>query len=170
MTANWNKEIILATFLTILLLPIGFGCGSTSLSTLPDVSFTTIKGQHITKDQMIGHPVLVTFWATDCGPCLEEIPDLVALHNEFAAKGLIVVTIAMYYDPPNLVIAMAERKKLPYAVVLDPQAKLSHAFGQIKWTPTNFLFAPNGELALRNRGAFDINSLRDEIREAIDSG
>ena len=41
-----------------------------------------------------GHPVLVAFWATWCQPCVEEFPDLVALHRE-APAGLQVLAVSL---------------------------------------------------------------------------
>jgi len=55
-----------------------------TVRTAPDVSFKTISGDTIRLADLKGKPTLVTFWATDCPGCIEEIPHLTALHNEFA--------------------------------------------------------------------------------------
>jgi thiol-disulfide isomerase/thioredoxin len=50
---------------------------------------------------------LVTFWATTCPSCIEEIPHLIDLYRELNPKGLEIIGVAMAYDPPEQVRAMA---------------------------------------------------------------
>jgi peroxiredoxin len=126
----------------------------------PDAVFTTLKGEQLSLKDLIGRPVLVTFWATDCPTCIEEIPDLIALHEQFKAHGLKIIAVAMPYDPPNHVLTLAEAKQLPYAVALDPDGSLVKAFGNVQLTPTTFLIDRSGEILLHKVGAFDLATLQ----------
>lgn len=133
----------------------------------PRVSFKTIKGANITPADLKGKPVLVTFWATDCPGCIEEIPHLIELHRQFGQQGLNIIAVAMHYDPPNHVLAMAEAKQLPYAVALDPSGSLAQNFGNVQLTPTTFLIDRNGRIVMRKVGVFDLRDMRQRL-QAID--
>jgi thiol-disulfide isomerase/thioredoxin len=133
----------------------------------PDVAFTTITGEKIALRQWRGHPVLVTFWASDCRSCIEEMPLLSQLHRDYGAKGLKIIAIAMDYDPPNHVLATVTRESLPYPVALDPLAKLAKAFDDVRLVPSNFLFAPDGSLAVHRLGLLDPQWLRASIERML---
>ena len=131
----------------------------------PDVMFKTIKGETIALTALKGKPVLVTFWATDCPSCLEEIPHLISLHQQFGPRGLVIIAVAMYYDPPNHVQEMATAKQLPYAVALDPTADHAKAFGNVQFTPTSFLIDRNGMIVMQKIGGFDLPALQERLNK-----
>ncbi|MBS3965611.1 MAG: TlpA family protein disulfide reductase [Methylomonas sp.] len=146
----------------ILILAIAYS-QMASVTPAPDIRFTTIKGEQLSLADLRGKPVLVTFWATDCPGCIREIPHLIALQQEFAPSGLAIVAIAMDYDPPNRVVAMAEQKQLPYYVTLDPDASHARAFGNIRLTPTTFLIDRAGHIVWRTVGVFDLDEMRHRL-------
>ncbi|NIR58835.1 MAG: TlpA family protein disulfide reductase, partial [Gammaproteobacteria bacterium] len=84
----------------------------------PDITVTTVEGRKIALEKLRGRPLLVTFWATTCPGCLKEMPHLIELYHDYAPRGFELVAIAMPYDPPNQVLAMVERKSIPYPVAL----------------------------------------------------
>jgi len=133
----------------------------------PDTSFTTISGETITLKALQGKPVLVTFWATSCGNCIKEIPDLVALYRQFHPMGLEIIAIAMAYDPPNQVVAMANEQQLPYPVVLDLSSGHAKAFGNIWGTPTTLLLDPKGIVAKLKVGRFDLADMQVSIQQLL---
>ncbi|MEF3074866.1 TlpA disulfide reductase family protein [Methylobacter sp. Wu1] len=143
---------------------IGFG---KTVTPAPDATFTTITGKKIALNALRGKPVLVTFWATDCPGCMEEIPHLVDLYKNFHAQGLEIIAVAMYYDPPNHVVTMTKDKSLPYDVALDLQAEHAQAFGDVRLTPTTFLITPDGSIALQKIGAFDPDDMKTRIEALL---
>lgn len=129
----------------------------------PDVTFSTITGKKIDLKTLHGKPVVVTFWATDCPGCIKEIPHLIEVYNDYHEKGLEMIAVAMFYDPPNHVVAMSKAKQLPYDVALDLQAKNARAFGDVRLTPTTFLINPNSKIVMRNTGQFNVQDLKQRI-------
>jgi peroxiredoxin len=138
-----------------------------NLTTLPNVVFKTIKGETISQAALLGKPALITFWATDCPSCIKEIPDLIKLHQQYTAQGLTIIAVAMYYDPPNQVVTMATEKQLPYAVALDPNAELAHAFGNVQFTPTTFLIDKTGAIVMKKSGLFSLPTLQEWLNTQV---
>lgn len=131
----------------------------------PNAVFTTLKGEQLAIADLKGKPVLVTFWATDCPSCIEEIPDLIALHEQFKDRGLQVVAVAMPYDPPSRVQTLSKERQLPYAVALDIDGRHVRAFGNVQLTPTTFLIDRQGAIAMHKVGKFDIKDLSAHLAQ-----
>ncbi|MDD5267738.1 MAG: TlpA disulfide reductase family protein [Methylococcales bacterium] len=136
----------------------------------PDVTFTTITGKKIVLKKLRGKPVIVTFWATDCPGCIKEIPDLIDLYRQYHKQGLEIIAVAMYYDPPNHVIALTENLKLPYHVALDLAAEHARAFGDVQLIPRTFLINPDGSFALKKTGAFDPAEIKTYLHSTHATG
>ncbi len=133
----------------------------------PPSIFTTIKGKKIELQKMQGHPVIVTFWASDCANCIKEMPHLINLYNEFHNKGLKIIAIAMYYDPPNHVVEITKAKQLPYSIVLDLKAEHAKDFGQVELIPATFLISPKGKIVMKKTGLFDIAIMKQKIEKFL---
>ncbi|MFI3218256.1 MAG: TlpA disulfide reductase family protein [Methylococcales bacterium] len=129
----------------------------------PETTFSTITGKKIVLSELRGKPVIVTFWATDCASCIQEIPHLIELYQQYHDKGLEIIAVAMAYDPPNHVIEMTKSQQLPYHIALDMQAENAHAFGDVSLTPTTFLIAPDGQIALQKTGLFDLTEIKTQL-------
>lgn len=155
-------------FLLLLLISLALWMARSEKYTFtPDTTFTTITGEQIALKTFSGKPVLITFWATSCPSCLTEIPHLIALYDRFHSQGLEIIAIAMAYDPPNRVVAMAKERKLPYPVVLDLASEYARAFGHIWATPTTLLISPDGTVAKREVGAFDLTEMESHIEHLL---
>lgn len=114
-------------------------------------TFPDSKGQQHTLKAYKGKWVLVNFWATWCPPCLEEIPDLIALHEARKNKDFVVIGVAMDYQNPKQVIDFAENMFISYPIVLGTP-KLAAQVGPVRGLPTTYLYNPEGKLVAHNVG------------------
>ena len=131
----------------------------------PAITFTDIDGQQHSLSQYQGQPVLLTFWATDCPGCIQEIPELITLHQEFSSQGLTMIAVAMAHDSPKHIQAMRAHKKLPYTITWDKNADIALAFDNVRVTPTHFLIAPNGEIVMRKIGGLHLGRLHKKLHD-----
>ncbi len=129
------------------------------------LSLHIIDGHKLELNSLKGKPVLVTFWATTCSTCVKEIPHLSKLYQELGNEIFEIIAIAMPYDPPNLVVSMAEKRNIPYPVALDIQGEAVKAFGDVLVTPTSFLIDTQGNIVEERKGELDIEALKQKVRE-----
>jgi len=133
----------------------------------PTTSFVTIKGETITLADLAQHPVLVSFWSTDCRTCVQEIPILSSLHARYNARGLKIIAIAMSYDPPNRVLDLATAMQIPYSIALDPTEALAKEFGGITFTPTTLLISPSGKIEWKNVGKLNLEKVEKQLESFL---
>jgi len=129
----------------------------------PDAPLLMLDAPASSLAALRGKPVLLTFWATSCPGCIEEIPLLSELHTSYAARGLQVIGIAMNYDPETQVRALRERLQVPYPLALDKDGAVSAAMGTVRLTPTTFLLDAQGQVVYQKIGIFDLNKVKGLI-------
>lgn len=122
----------------------------------PDTEFVLLDGRKVSMQALRGRPVMVSFWATTCAPCIEELPDFIRLYRKWHRLGFELIAVAMPYDPPTRVQEFVQHHDVPYPVALDIDGKITSAFGGVPYVPTAFIIAPNGTIELSYTGRLDI--------------
>jgi len=146
-----------------LLLSPGIFSACSSQSNAPDAPVLMLDAAPTSLSALRGKPLLLTFWATSCPGCIEEIPLLSELYKTYAARGLQVIGVAMSYDPEAQVRALRDRLKVPYPLALDKDGALSAAMGTVRLTPTTFLLDPQGQVVYQKIGIFDLDKVKGLI-------
>lgn len=95
-----------------------------------------------------GKYVLVDFWASWCGPCKKEIPNLINVYNKYKGDKFEVLGVATW-DKPNDTLKSIEQLGIPYPQMLNAQKAGSDAYG-INGIPQIILFGPDGTILKRN--------------------
>ena len=131
----------------------------------PALSYTLLDGRRNELAALRGHVVLVNFWATDCAPCVEEMPAMVANWRRFSPQGFETLAVSMAYDAPALVANFAQARQLPFPVVIDNTGEIAHRFGDVRFTPTSLLIDKRGRIVKRWVGKTDFAALAPVIAE-----
>jgi thiol-disulfide isomerase/thioredoxin len=126
----------------------------------PDYEAKWMDGSSFRLGQRRDKVVLLNIWATWCGPCRYEIPELQQMHERFGSKGFEVVGVSI--DDPGTeenVREFVEREKIGYPVVLDPQGRIADLL-QTTVIPTSALIARDGTILWMHRGIVSANDER----------
>lgn len=128
--------------------------------------YPTLDGKTVELSKLESPVVLVNFWATWCRPCVDELPSLFAMMDEFNTKNLAVVAINA--DEDNQIKSIQEMmKKIPFhkdvIIGLDQKNSILEKF-DITALPTTIIFV-NGKVAEVNYGPMDFSS--EENKEKI---
>jgi thiol-disulfide isomerase/thioredoxin len=132
----------------------------------PDFSGKTPQGTVVSLKQSLGKITIIDFWASWCGPCRKENPNVVALYNEFHIKGLNIVGVSLDDDNNKWSDAIA-KDKITWTQVSnlqgwkDPIAQLY----KVEQIPTTFILDGNGIIVAKDlRG----EELRTKITQLLD--
>ena len=134
---------------------------------VPSVPYTLLDGTRGNTGQLGGKVVLVNFWATSCTTCMKEMPQIVATHRKYAARGYDTLSVAMSYDPPAYVARYAETRALPFGVAIDNTGAIARGFGDVRVTPTTLLVNKRGEIVKRYVGEPDFAALHELVEKLL---
>lgn len=110
----------------------------------PPITLATLDGRHIATGDLRGKVVIVTFWATWCEPCREELPLLSRYASEHRSQGLVVLGFSL--DTPDQlakVRAVAKTLSFPVGLLGDPHVP---GYGRIWHLPVSFVIGRDGRL------------------------
>ena len=133
----------------------------------PDFTLTTPEGQAVALRSYRGKYVLVDFWASWCGPCRAENPNMARVYNEYKSRNFDVLGVSI--DVPDARakwLKAVHDDNLPWTQVLDlgGGAGRAAALYQVESIPQNFLIDPSGKIvALNLRG----EALRTALAQLI---
>ena len=99
-----------------------------------------------------GKVVFLNVWATWCGPCRFEIPELEKMHAKYAARGFEVVGVSVDENGAEAVKPFVSEQSIGYPIVLDPPGKIANVL-QTTVLPTSVLIDRNGKIVWRRIGA-----------------
>ena len=131
----------------------------------PEFSLPELNGQTLNLSAYRGKVVLLDFWATWCGPCLDEIPHFIELQNQYGDQGLQIIGVSMD-DGPAPVRDFYQRFHMNYPVAIG-NAKTGELYGGVLGLPIAFLIGRDGRIEAEHVGATDISVFEREIQALL---
>jgi thiol-disulfide isomerase/thioredoxin len=120
---------------------------------VPEIGFTTMKGEPTDLEAFRGKVVLLNLWATWCGPCVQEMPSLERLQAQLGGEGLSIIALSSDRGGANVVepfLGNLGLKQLP--IFLDPRSAATRTLGA-RGLPTTLLIDREGREIGRLEGA-----------------
>ena len=119
--------------------------GSSALGKMIEVKGATALGDQFDVKAYRGKYVIVDFWATWCGPCVREIPNLKRIYKTLKSKSLEVAAVNLDRDPKALTKFLDE-KKIGWVNIIGDDAKAIARKYQVAAIPTVMLVDPKGKI------------------------
>lgn len=137
-------------FLVVLLLSSLLAAADSALAA-NDFTLKDTAGKKHTLTQYSGKWVLINYWATWCPPCLEEVPDLVALYDSRKNKDVMVIGVVFDYESVKDVHDYVDDMLMSYPIVLGDD-EVASQIGKVDVLPTTFIYNPRGDLVKTKHG------------------
>jgi len=130
----------------------------------PDFSLPTLEGDsEIRLADLRGLPVVLNFWASWCGPCRLEMPDIQARAQRW--EGRLVVLGLNYDEPRSDAQAFVDEMGVTFPILLDAGKRVSRAY-QVQGLPTTVILDADGVVRVRHVGLMTGSQL-DQYLEQV---
>ena len=131
----------------------------------PDFKLETLEGKPLSLAQYQGKVILLNFWATWCGPCRAEVPDLVALQEKYKDR-LQILGLVVDDDDQDAIKKFIVEFGINYPTALATEGIRMH-YGGIPALPTSFIIDEQGRVVQKHEGLRDPVLYEVEIRSLL---
>ncbi len=135
----------------------------------PAFTLTDTDGKKVSLSELKGHPVVVNFWATWCGPCKLEMPWFQEFATKYKPQGLIILGLSQDDGITPAEVAHAAKKiGVSYPVLLpDGKDEVAKSYGGVDYLPETFYVDRNGKVVNVNAGAPSKDQMEAEIQAIV---
>ena len=142
--------------------PVGVEVGMQA----PDFTLRTPTGERFNLYEQRGKPVFLNFWATWCGPCIAEMPDMEKLHKTMG-DSIQIVGVDLQ-ESRSAVLRFLIRYGYTYTFVIDPTGEVGGQY-EASAIPISYFLDAKGVIVRRFVGARDYETFLEATRLAIDN-
>lgn len=161
-------KVVFGSIIALILMVTVFSINDLRAATqMPEFSLKSVRdGSLIQSDSYSGKVLLITFFATWCPPCVQEIPVLVKLQEELEDAGFSVIGMSVDQQGPSVVAKFVEERGITYPVLLTKQ-KTTMDFGGVYGIPVAFLVNKNGKVVKKYTGYIQHAILEKDVKSLL---
>ena len=153
-----NKRGFITFFFTFLVLLVSTGSRAVDYQ-LPD-----LNDQMQSLDQYKGKWVIVNYWATWCGTCVKELPDLISLHEDHKDGDIVVVGVNFESISSDRLKTFVAKHSIPYTVLHTEPVPMT-PLGPVPALPTTYIIDPSGKAVAGEVGIVTQKNLENYIED-----
>ena len=129
-----------------MLLKAGFAVPKAEIDA-SDFTLQSLDGKSASLASYKGSLVFLSFWATWCGPCKQELPSVEALYEKLKGKGFLIVAVDVM-EENKTVAAFVKANRMTFPVLLDADGKVGGEY-DARSIPTNYILDRTGKILAR---------------------
>lgn len=142
-----------------------------------EMKLQTLDGESLKLTDFADKVVIVNIWATWCGPCRQEMPELVKMSNEYRSRGLVVLGLATTYNEHNDQAHVKEyirTQNVPYKIIWDDGTMATPLVQLVQGQqviPQSFVISRDGHIVKHFQGFNPYSTpqtMRMAVEEALD--
>ena len=118
----------------------------------PQFTLRNLKGNLEGLEEHSGNVIVVNFWATWCGPCVQEMPSFEKLYRRFRSQGLTILAVSLDKEGSSKVRSFADEYNLSFSILLDTQGVVEKLYPSYT-IPFTYVIDKQGWVVARVDGA-----------------
>ena len=131
----------------------------------PDFTLNDLDGKAVSLSDFRGKVVLISFWASWCGPCRVEIPHMIKVYDELRDQGFEILAVNLREDSGR-VRAFVSEYDMRFPILLDPQGKVGGAYF-VRGIPTSVFVDREGIITAVHTGSLTDTALRRYVNDLM---
>lgn len=155
--------IIRKIFLLILILILTSGISFAKKAA--DFTFKDLSGKDVSLADFKGKVIILNFWATWCGPCIYEMPDLEKLYQKYHQEGLQVIGLTLQ-SPKKQVPQKIAQAGVTYPILLDAEEAVE-SYGPFSSIPQTYIIDRQGEIVAEIIGMQSYSQFEKKIKKYL---
>jgi peroxiredoxin len=136
----------------------------------PAFTLVDVDGKKVSLADFKGHPVVVNFWATWCGPCQLEMPWFEEMLGKYKPQGLVILGLSQDEGTAKEKIAAAAKKLGVSYPILLPDESVAKEYGGVDYLPETFYVDAKGRVADTTAGAPTKDMIEADVQKTIAAG
>ena len=164
-----SAAVVLIVLLTVAIVqamdnkdePVSTNAGINVGDKAPDFEVKTLKGETVKLSDYKGKKVMLNFWATWCGPCKAEMPDMQKFYEQGHED---VVILAVNIDPQLDVQKFVDDMSITFSILLDEEDKINTDYKVIS-IPTTYFIDKKGIIRDKFIGAMPLNAMEQYTKK-----
>ncbi len=162
-----RSRFSLTVICSVIILSLLITIEASAATKMPPFSLKSVSdGKVVNSSSFKGKVLLLTFFATWCPPCAQEVPVLNELQEELASSGFSVIGLSVDQQGPKVVKKFMKKKSIGYPVLMA-EAQTTSDFGGVYGIPVAFLVNKSGNVVKKYTGYVQHEILEKDVRSLL---